>query len=569
MLKTKLLNSNPSFSKRRMIVFAVLFAVIGGFFLYRTFAAGPLVASLEAEQMSLPSGGSIITDTYASSGKAVRLRGSGVIQGIVSLPSSLSSYSLVAKATKCHGKWPSMRVELSGVQLISTTVSSSGWTTYSASSNAASGNRNVYISYTGGSACTTDLYLDVSRFYGVSVGTPAPTISLSATPTSVSAGSPSTLTWNSTNATSCSASGAWSGAQPTSGSVSTGALNTTSTYTLSCSGSGGSANASTTVTVTAATPPPPPPPPSSAFFYSASSFWNLPIPSTATIDPNSSAMVQSLLGSANSSAGTPIAVKSYSVAAYYADANTPRTTVSFTTNYNGGATKFLNVPIPANAVPANGTDAHMLIIDKSTNCEYDFWKAAKSSTGAWSAGVANALLKTETGTFIKPAIPTRGSSFALGGGLILPSEMAAGVINHALVFSMDAQYVKGGGPVLPSYTSDGQSTAAGTIPEGARVRLNPALDLNSLGLNSWQKIIAKAMQTYGMYLGDRGGGLTLYALDPKSDIFSNITYPWGDVTYAYMPPSLYGNMQVMTLGPQQSQSYSIVQPPAVCGSTLQ
>lgn len=57
------------------------------------------------------------------------------------------------------------------------------------------------------------------------------------------------LTWSSTNATSCTASGAWSGTKATSGSQSTGTLTTSSTYNLSCSGSGGSASQSATVTV--------------------------------------------------------------------------------------------------------------------------------------------------------------------------------------------------------------------------------------------------------------------------------------------------------------------------------
>jgi hypothetical protein len=72
-----------------------------------------------------------------------------------------------------------------------------------------------------------------------------------------------------------------------------------------------------------------------------------------------------------------------------------------------------------------------------------------------------------------------------------------------------------------------------------------------------------------MYLGDRGGsGLSLYALEPKSDMFGNFSYPWGDVTYASMPPVIYQNLQVMTLGAQYSQAYSVVQPPAVCNSIL-
>lgn len=69
---------------------------------------------------------------------------------------------------------------------------------------------------------------------------PSPTVSLSATRTSLTLGQSTTLNWSSTNATSCTASGAWSGAQAVSGTqVFTPASGGTYTYTLSCSGSGG------------------------------------------------------------------------------------------------------------------------------------------------------------------------------------------------------------------------------------------------------------------------------------------------------------------------------------------
>ena len=80
----------------------------------------------------------------------------------------------------------------------------------------------------------------------------APTVSLSASPTSVVPGGSATLNWASTNATSCTASGAWSGARGTSGSETTGALNNTATFTLGCTGAGVSTNQSVTVTVSAA-----------------------------------------------------------------------------------------------------------------------------------------------------------------------------------------------------------------------------------------------------------------------------------------------------------------------------
>jgi len=80
--------------------------------------------------------------------------------------------------------------------------------------------------------------------------TPAPTVTLSASSASIASGGTSTLTWSSTNATSCTASGGWSGSQSTSGTHQVGPLTASATYTLSCSGGGGSAQQSATVTVT-------------------------------------------------------------------------------------------------------------------------------------------------------------------------------------------------------------------------------------------------------------------------------------------------------------------------------
>lgn len=98
----------------------------------------------------------------------------------------------------------------------------------------------------------------ISRSTTVTVGAvpAAPTVNLAANPTSVVSSGTSTLTWSSTNATSCTASGAWSGARATSGSQMTGALTVTSTFTLGCTGAGGTTNRSVTVTVSAAPPPP-------------------------------------------------------------------------------------------------------------------------------------------------------------------------------------------------------------------------------------------------------------------------------------------------------------------------
>jgi len=97
-----------------------------------------------------------------------------------------------------------------------------------------------------------------SNFYALGLPATVPTVTISANPPTINNGSSSTLTWSSTNTTSCTASGAWTGTQATSGSLVVSPT-TTSTYTLSCTGTGGSSNGSVTVTVNGGTTPPPPP----------------------------------------------------------------------------------------------------------------------------------------------------------------------------------------------------------------------------------------------------------------------------------------------------------------------
>jgi hypothetical protein len=87
-------------------------------------------------------------------------------------------------------------------------------------------------------------------------GPPAPTIAISISPASIALGASATITWSSTNATSCTAGGAWSGAQSVAGSQSvTPTASGSLTYSLACTGAGGSASSSAAITVNVPTFP--------------------------------------------------------------------------------------------------------------------------------------------------------------------------------------------------------------------------------------------------------------------------------------------------------------------------
>jgi uncharacterized protein (TIGR03118 family) len=88
---------------------------------------------------------------------------------------------------------------------------------------------------------------------GGGASAPAASVSISVAPTTIVLGQSATVTWNASSGTSCTASGAWSGAQGASGTQTvTPTTAGTQTYTLACGGGtyGGSTTKSATLTVT-------------------------------------------------------------------------------------------------------------------------------------------------------------------------------------------------------------------------------------------------------------------------------------------------------------------------------
>ena len=81
---------------------------------------------------------------------------------------------------------------------------------------------------------------------------PSPSVDIKANgsdgPITIAYNSSATLTWDSDNTDSCTASGGWSGSKATSGSQSTGNLTSSKTYTLTCTGPCGTVSDSVTVT---------------------------------------------------------------------------------------------------------------------------------------------------------------------------------------------------------------------------------------------------------------------------------------------------------------------------------
>jgi hypothetical protein len=156
-------------------------------------------------------------------------------------------------------------------------------------------------------------------------------------------------------------------------------------------------------------------------------------------------------------------------------------------------------PIPSSPLIEGGSDHHVLIVD-STACElYELWDARQGPGGAWLAGSgAKWSLRSNA---LRPAGWTSADAAGLPilPGLVRYDEVAAGAINHALRFTAPQTRRA---YIYPARHYASSSTSASLPPMGLRLRLKASADLS--GLSPDARVIAVALQHYGMILADNG-----------------------------------------------------------------
>jgi hypothetical protein len=172
------------------------------------------------------------------------------------------------------------------------------------------------------------------------------------------------------------------------------------------------------------------------------------------------------------------------------------------------------VPLPADARPADGTDAGLVVYQPATDTMWEFWRLSRQ-LGTWHAvwGGRMSGVSTNPGYYSDPSSwGSTATSLPKIGGTIMLDELRAGHIDHALALGIPQPRAR----VFswPARRTDGTLDSPTAIPEGTRFRLDPNLDVDTLGLPPLVRMIAHAAQTYGMVVRDRSGDVSLYAQDP-------------------------------------------------------
>lgn len=178
---------------------------------------------------------------------------------------------------------------------------------------------------------------------------------------------------------------------------------------------------------------------------------------------------------------------------------------------------FQAVPIPANALPAGGTDHQLVIWQPDTDRMWEFWNMRKVGSDWWcSFGGGLQNVSTDPGYYTTSCWPglsnyNSSSGYNWGGaatslpyigGAIRLEELALGEIKHALAFTHPAP--RQTWFTWPAQRCDGNWDSPNAIPEGARFRLPASFDCDTIP-HTLPRMMAKAIQEYGMVLQDRSG----------------------------------------------------------------
>ena len=252
--------------------------------------------------------------------------------------------------------------------------------------------------------------------------------------------------------------------------------------------------------------------------FACDSVWNARLPTDAPLASTSSTYTATL-DAQLTHYGAWINSYSYSIPVYKVGPSQPRAPVTLDIGGSGAQTLaaafHAGAPIPANAVAAAGTDQSMVVWQPSSDTLWEFWHAQKVS-GVWHArwgGVMHNVSANPGYYSNREYWGGSASGLSILGGLISPSELRSGRIDHAL--AMAIPHAAAGRFVFPAQRTDGNDRSANAIPEGTRFRLNPRIDVASLHLPRFTEMVALAAQRYGIIVRDQSGAVSLYVQQPS------------------------------------------------------
>jgi serine/threonine-protein kinase len=256
--------------------------------------------------------------------------------------------------------------------------------------------------------------------------------------------------------------------------------------------------------------------------------------SSAPVDPNSAAMINAMAQAGGW--GTGSMRVDFSIRVMQANSSTP--TVPFQPGspfYTPDSDTVSSVPLPPGGgieaqtgyqCPVTQQDCHFIVVDpvqgklyEALGANYNGSALSASIIAVWDLNqVYPASGRGDQCTSADAA------GYPIAPLLFTADELAQGHIDHAIRFILPNNEIRPGVFVHPATHAGGPSGSTTAPPYGAHLRLKATYDLSQL--KPAARVVAAAMQKYGMFLAD-GGSIALTA---QSDLDTQTKYSAVDFT---------------------------------------
>ncbi|HEU4457258.1 MAG TPA: hypothetical protein VFR81_29585, partial [Longimicrobium sp.] len=221
----------------------------------------------------------------------------------------------------------------------------------------------------------------------------------------------------------------------------------------------------------------------------------------------------------------------FSLEVLQADATAPFRSFTPTGDFYDPDCDFAQVPVPAGGAIEGEAgyqcvgdgDCHLIVVHQPSKRLYEMWRANIDGANTFYGGCLAVwdmrLTYPENGRG-EQCSSADAAGFPIAPLLFSADEVAAGQINHAIRFILPNSRMRRRVYVHPATHSTFPTSGPATAPPyGARLRLRADFPLHTLP-NEGARVVARAMQKYGILLADGG----TIALTAQSDRFT--THKW-------------------------------------------
>jgi hypothetical protein len=245
--------------------------------------------------------------------------------------------------------------------------------------------------------------------------------------------------------------------------------------------------------------------------FSSTSWWNTPVPSNAPQHRNESGVLDYLRTAPDNGGGflrlAGAGTNKWGQPVYWAKPGDREYNVRWASSQR--PTEFDRLRIPANMKAADTSDAALTLFDVERGYVVAMTRAVYSAASdSWTVAGATLTYLSSNGLHVRTGESdnprNRGSHRGNNGATMMARYdlVQAGEIGHVLKIAAGPECSTSA--VFPMVGSDGDS-ATSPLKQGLRMRIRPDVNLAAMGLAPEALVIAKAIQKYGVYIGDSGG----------------------------------------------------------------